>query len=282
MALALHRPASVAEASRLLTDLGVRAHVYAGGTELLLVLRLGLVEADALVDIKRIPGLSAIEWDARASELRIGAAATHSDLELSPAVCERCPALAALEADVANVRVRNAGTLGGNLCFAEPHADPPILLHALRARVRLESASGFRELPLEVFQLGLLEVDLRNGELLTQVLVPVDERAGVAYKRFAHLERPTAGVAAVVRRRGATAEEVRVVAGAVAARPQRLATAERAVLDQGPDGFEAAATAAAAEVEAGDDQYGPAAYKRRLVGTLTSRVLKRAWELATG
>src|SRR4051794_7829134 len=120
----IHRPQSVSEASKLMAQLGDAAAVYAGGTELLVVMKEGLTHFSHLVDIKAIPGLREIDYDAERRELTIGALATHRQIERSELVSERLPVLAALEAAVANVRVRSAGTIGGNLCFAEPHSDP--------------------------------------------------------------------------------------------------------------------------------------------------------------
>jgi carbon-monoxide dehydrogenase medium subunit len=114
----IHQPQSVAEASELLARFGPDAAVYAGGTELLIVMKERLAHFPHLIDIKRIPGLKEIAFDPERHELSIGAVATHRDLERSPVVRERFPVLGMLEAAVANIRVRNAGTIGGNLCFA--------------------------------------------------------------------------------------------------------------------------------------------------------------------
>ncbi|HEX5500369.1 MAG TPA: FAD binding domain-containing protein, partial [Thermomicrobiales bacterium] len=128
-----HRPQTLAETAALLRALGDAAAIYAGGTELLPLMKDGLIEASHLIDIKGIPGLSEIEWNGDHGGLRIGALATHRAIERSPLVREHLPALADLEANVANVRVRAAGTIGGNCCFAEPHSDPATLLVALDA-----------------------------------------------------------------------------------------------------------------------------------------------------
>ena len=145
---------------------GPDAAIYAGGTELLIVMKERLAHFPHLIDIKRIPGLNEIAFDAERRELSIGAVATHRDLERSPVVRERFPALGELEAAVANIRVRNAGTIGGNLCFAEPHSDPATLLTALDAQLTLTSASGTRQLPMASFITGLMETARRHEEIL--------------------------------------------------------------------------------------------------------------------
>ena len=108
---------------------------------------------------------------------------------------EKLPVLAELESHVANVRVRATGTLGGNLCFAEPHSDPATLLLVLGGSVRIESANGARELPVQQFIAGAYANNLAPGEILTKIVVPCakpNHRA--AYMKFQVHERPTLGL----------------------------------------------------------------------------------------
>jgi carbon-monoxide dehydrogenase medium subunit len=129
----LHRAGSVEEAHELLQRYGEDAAVVCGGTELLLLLKLGFAAYGHLVDVKGIGELGGIRSEN--GTLVIGATATHREVERSPVVLERLPALAAMERDVANIRVRNVGTLGGNLCFSDPHSDPATFLLALGGEV---------------------------------------------------------------------------------------------------------------------------------------------------
>src|SRR5438445_9439122 len=141
----IHQPGSVAEASQMLEHYGDQAAIYAGGTELLLAMRHRALSYQHLIDLKVIPGLNAIK--ARDGVIEIGAACTHRTIESSSLVREMQPAFAELESQVANIRVRATGTLGGNLCFAEPHSDPATMLLVLGATVRIQSARGTREIP---------------------------------------------------------------------------------------------------------------------------------------
>ena len=212
----------------MLAHFGPDAAVYAGGTELLIVMKERLAHFPHLIDIKRIPGLNEIAFDPERRELSIGAVATHRDLERSPVVRERFPALAKLEATVANIRVRSAGTIGGNLCFAEPHSDPATLLTALDAQLTLTSASGSRQLPMASFITGLMETarqPRRDSGNASRVPEPASN-AGVAYERFKLHERPTAAVAAVIAVDDGAITDARVVAGSVGERPQRLLETE--------------------------------------------------------
>lgn len=277
---ALDEPRTVDEACALLREHGDGAAVYAGGTELLLAMKQRVLRYDRLVNIKRIPGLAAVARDGQ--RLLIGALATHHDLEWSPAVQGAVPALAALAGDVANVRVRAAGTLGGNLCFAEPHADPPTLLSALEARLLLAGPHGTREVDVPSFVIGAYETARRPDEILTRVIVPVPEpETAVAYRRLVFVERPTAAVAVALRRgRGGAVEQARLVVGAVGPCPERVPSAERALTGLAGDDLAAAVSRAAGlaaeAVAVMPDLHGSEDYKRHLVQVEVRRALQGA------
>jgi carbon-monoxide dehydrogenase medium subunit len=181
------------------------------------------------------------------------------------------PELARLEATVANLRVRAAGTLGGNLCFAEPHSDPATLLVALGAEVELASRSGTRRLPVQDFVMGPLQTALAPGEIMTAIRIPVP-RAGtrVAFERIRLKERPVANVAVML-----TGAEARVVVGAVGPRPLRVHAAEEVLVDR-PEAIEAACSLVEAGVEPYADSEASIEYKRHLSSVLTGRALRRA------
>jgi carbon-monoxide dehydrogenase medium subunit len=281
----IHRPESVAEASAMLTRFGPDAAIYAGGTELLIVMKERLAHFPHLIDIKRIAGLNEIAFDAERSELSIGAVATHRDLERSPVVRERFPALGMMAAAVANIRVRNAGTIGGNLCFAEPHSDPATLLTALEARLTLTAASGIRQLPMASFTTGLMETARRHEEVLVNIAVPEPRsNAGVAYERFKLHERPTAAVAAVIEVDDGAITDARVVVGSVGQRPQRLSETEAILRGQPAEAATAsiAANVIRDEVETSGDLFESEAYTRQLARTVGRRAVAAAIQSATG
>src|SRR5215475_944873 len=163
------QPTSVSEASAELARLGDEAKVYAGGTELIPLLRLGLVHYTHLVDIKRIPALGELAWDGQT--MHIGSAVTHRQLERSAAVAEHLPLLQQAAALVANVRVRNVGTLGGNLCFGDPHSDPAPVLLVYNTRVKIGKHGEERSIGLDEFYMGLFETAIAPDELLVEVEV---------------------------------------------------------------------------------------------------------------
>src|SRR5438445_9345590 len=167
----VHRVTSVAEAVALRQRFGEDAAIYAGGTELLLAMKMGVARWPHLIDVKPIGSLAQIS--ASTDTLRIGATATHWDIERNPLVAEALPALAQLEANVANVRVRAAGTLAGNLAFAEPHADPPAFLLAVGARVVVRGPRGERRLRIDEFVTGMYQTTLAPDEIVVAVEIPV-------------------------------------------------------------------------------------------------------------
>ena len=284
----LHRPETAEEACALLARLGEDAAPYAGGTELLLLMKLGLLRPPHLVDVKRIRELGALGDGGR---LTIGATVTHRALERSALVRERCPLVASVARHVANVRVRNVGTVGGNLAFADPHSDLATLFLALDARVELVSPGGRRELSLDEFVRGPWETARRPDELLACVrLAPLPSRAA-AYVKFGVHERPTLGIAVALGlngdgREGARIQDARIAVGCVGPRPARVAAAEarlrEVAVDQIDDVVGAVGDAAAEGVDPADDMHGAADYKREMVAVFVRRALRVAAARARG
>jgi carbon-monoxide dehydrogenase medium subunit len=279
-AFALYEPTSVAEASALLARHGESAALYAGGTELLLAMKEGLVRYDYLVNVKTVAGLRGVTLDAGGA-LRIGGATPHRAVEGDAAVRATFPVVARMERDVANVRVREVGTLGGNLCFAEPHTDPGTLLQVFDARVRLERTGSAREIPLAALFVGPFETCRAEDELLTEVVVPpLPARSGVAYRKFGFLERPTVGVGVALTLDAGHVRDVRVAVGCVGPVPRRMPEAEAclhgvAVVDRAAALVEAARLASRA-ADAVTDLHGSADYKAHLVGVLLQRTFEDA------
>ena len=275
----IHRASSVAEASALLAERGPDAAIYAGGTELLALMKDRLLEPALLVDIKHVPRLGGIALDPGGRLLRVGALARHREIERSPLVRARLPEFAAMEAQVANVRVRWAGTIGGNLCFAEPHSDPATLLLGLDATLTLASAQGSRTIPVGDFFVGFLSTAREPEELLTAIEVPLPQPGtGVAYERFKTHERPSASVAARLSVAGGVISEPRLAVGSVGERPVRIAAAEEMLAGNAPspDLFAAAAELVRDGVEPTEDLFESTDYKRHLARTLALRALERA------
>ena len=282
---ALEEPTSVHEASALLARYGEAAHLYAGGTELLLAMKEGLLHYERLINIKLIPDLASIALEDGA--LHIGAITTHRTLERSAVVRVHFPTLAEMAAHVANVRVRTLGTLGGNLCFAEPHADPGTLLLVYDASLMLVRQDGTRTLALEQFLVGPFEVALTDDELLTAIRVPVlPMHTAVAYLKYGHLERPSVGVAVAVTALPEQVQEVRVAVGCVGPTPHRLRDVEGLLgqkeLSEVRATLDAAGALAGRAADAVTDLHGSAEYKAYLVGVLLQRAFEHAYRQAIG
>jgi carbon-monoxide dehydrogenase medium subunit len=280
---ALDEPTSVSEASALLARYGDTARLYAGGTELLLAMKEGLLHYHRLINIKLIPALAGITLEG--GSLCIGAITTHRLLERSALIRQHFPALARLEANVANVRVREVGTLGGNVCFAEPHADPGTLLQVYDASVHLERQGGKRSLTLEEFFVGPFEVALAPDELLTSIRVPLlPEHTATAYQKFGMLERPSVGVAVRVTAVPDGVQDVRLAVGCVGPTPRRIRDAEALLagkeLAAARAALAAAGTLAGRAAEAVTDLHGSAEYKEYLVGVLLRRAFEEAHQRA--
>jgi len=274
----LEEPESVAEVSELLGRFGESAKIYAGGTELLLAMKEGLIQYERLINVKKLTDLAAVK--VAGDSVEIGALCTHHQLEESPVLREKLPALVKLEQNVANVRVRQAGTLGGNLCFAEPHADPGTLLIALGAKMTAEKASSKREIAAEDFLVDAYETALEADEILTRINVPVPAANGrSAYLKFGYLERPSVGVAVAFNLNG-DVSGMRIAVGCAGPAPRRVSEAE--ALLEGKSKEEALGRIAEAGAIAGkasqaiSDLHGSQEYKEHIVGVL----LKRAFQSA--
>ena len=270
----LHRAASVEEAGELLQRYGEDAAVHCGGTELLLLLKLGFASYGHLVDIKPIEELKGISIDDGA--LTIGSTVTHREIERSPLVAEHLPALAGMERRVANLRVRTVGTLGGNLCFSDPHSDPASFLLALDAQIDCrQGESSPRRLPLSEFLLGPYQTALQPGELLTRIVIPVPAvGTTIVHEKISFHERPAATITVALREEAGRFADVRIAIGSVGPRAVRVPEAERTLVgSETSDDAAVEQAAGIAAVAAGpvDDSNGSAEYKANLVEVLVRR-----------
>jgi aerobic carbon-monoxide dehydrogenase medium subunit len=283
---ALHRPESVGQASRLLADLGDEGAAYCGGTELLLAMKLGLASYEHLVDLKRLDALRGIEpipatGAASGGGIRIGAASTHREIETSATLRASYPELCAMISQVANVRVRSVGTLGGNLCFADPHSDPASFLMAAGAVLTCQRGEVTRRVPAAAFFTGLYQTALAPGELLTAVELPVrPDRAALSHLRFKLTERPAVTVSAMLTLRGNAVAQARLTVGSVGSIP--FAADTTVLAGAASADFEARATECAQQAAAGcaplPDGEASADYLRHLVFIHARQAL---WEAFT-
>ncbi len=281
----LARPRSLPEAFAAYAAADGDAAWLAGGTELLQVMKMGLAQFGTLIDLKRLPELRGIERTN--GTLRIGAAQTHREIERSEAVAAAVPALVGLERRIANNRVRNTGTLGGNLAFAEPHSDPATFLLACGATVEIAGPSGARRVGIDDFVLGPLATALEPGEIVTAVHISaLRPGEGRAYEKIAFFERPAASVACRFLIGEGRVQEATVVVGSLTETPTRVDGAAAAFVGAEADAASLAeplarATDVLGTVEAIDDLNGSPDFKRHLAGVLLGRAAVTALAEAT-
>jgi carbon-monoxide dehydrogenase medium subunit len=285
------QPDTLQEALTLLHDLGEEARVMAGGTALVIMLKQRLVMPECLISLQRLPNLNHIE--AANGELRLGALTTHRAVERSAVVRSGIPSLAETYAHVATLRIRNVATVGGALAHADPNQDPPVILMALDAQVRLTSTAGSRQVPIGEFFTDYYETVRQPDELVTEVVVPVPKpHSGSVYLKFLPRtadDYATVGVAAMVTIDPAsgTCQDCRIAMGCVASTPVRVPEAETLVRGGHrltPELAREAGTLAQQMTDPISDARGSAEYKRAMAGVFVRRALEQAWQraLATG
>jgi carbon-monoxide dehydrogenase medium subunit len=278
---ALARPSTLAEAFAAYHGAGGDAAWYAGGTELLQVMKMGLARFGTLIDLKGLAELRGIAVEANGA-VTIGAGMTHREIERSSTVRAELPALAELEAHVANVRVRNQGTIGGNLCFAEPHSDPAAFLLACDARIRLQGPGGTRELPMDGFVVSPFMTARDADEIVVAVVIPgATPGEGRAYEKAKFRERPAVSVAVRLRVADGAIAEASVAVGSMTDIPVRVPEAGAALVGVPADaGALGTALVAGAEamggLDAAADLDGSPDYKRHLAGVLLGRAAQAA------
>lgn len=282
------QPTTVAEACELLKRHGARARLYAGGAYLTIVMKEGLLEPEVLIDIKKIPELRGIHFDA-GEGLHIGALVTHREVETSEIVREKFPILCDIEKQVANIRVRNVGTVGGNLASGEPLTDLPQVFIALDARVKISGSSGERAVPVEELLVDSYQTSLAQDEILTRIVIPpLPPDSGIEYIRFSSssvVDKPCVGVAVCLALDPAhkICESARIVMGCVGPTPVRASRAEQLLIGNPvqPAVIQEAAKSAAQECRPVSDLRGSEAYKRAVVHALVRRALSTAAERAS-
>jgi carbon-monoxide dehydrogenase medium subunit len=258
---------------------GDDATVVAGSTAVTIMLQQGLIEPAAIISIGRIPGLQGIERDG--DQLVFGALTTHREVELSPIVRETLPVLAHTFGVVANVRVRNAATVGGVVAEADYASDPPALLRALDAEVDITGPDGDRTVPIADFLLGFYETALEPAEIVTRVRVPLlPDGTGAVYEKFttrSSEDRPCIGVAAIARLEadGSTCADLRVAVGAAAEVPQRFPDTEVTARGRVIDEALAASVAEeyANQIDPLSDMRGSDWYRREMIHVWVRRAI---------
>lgn len=215
------RPSSLDEAFELLDRYGEGARVLAGGQSLLAGLGMRLAAPELMVDINAIPGLSGIEL--QGDQVVIGARTRHVEVLNSPIVAQHLPLIAEAITHVAHMAVRNRGTFGGSLAYADPAAELPACTVAQGGTVVLAGPRGRRELAAEDFFLGIMETALQPGELIVEIRLPVqrpDQRHVFAELSRRHGDFALVGLAGLVSLEGECVAQARMVYFGCVSHPQ--------------------------------------------------------------
>jgi aerobic carbon-monoxide dehydrogenase medium subunit len=276
------RALSVDDAIAALQRLGPDARIIAGGHSLLPMMKLRLANPEHLIDINDLEGeLAYIREDG--AEILIGALTRHVDLLKSDLLARHFPVFRDAEEVIADPVVRNRGTIGGSLCQADAAEDLSAVCSAAKGNVVIRNADGERVVAMSDFHIGPFMTAVGDGEMLTEVRLPL--RAGGVVSGSAHekVERRAgdfaiAAASAAVWLDGDTISDAGIALSAVGPTTVEVTRAEEMLRGQVPsdDLFEKAGEIAAEDCAPMSDGRGPADYKRHLAGVLTKRALRRA------
>ena len=273
-------PTSLDEACALLHEHEGDAKLLAGGTALVMWLRMGLLSPGYVIDLEKVPGLDGISYDP-ADGLRIGAGVKHRDLELCPEVQAHYPLLQETFYKVAQPRIRLMATVGGNLSHGDPMTDPGASFMALDAEVTLCGSRGERTLSVEDFFVDYYETALEPDEILTSIHVPPPAGAVWSHIKFtprSEEDFATVGVAVTITGEGSRCDDVRIALNSVGSTIFRARAAEDVLRgrDLSPTRIEEAGAAAADAADPIEDVRGSSDYKRELTAVFVRRALEQA------
>jgi carbon-monoxide dehydrogenase medium subunit len=279
-------PKTLEEALAFLSQYQDECKIIAGGQSLLILMRQGLIAPEYLVDIKGITELNYVQAEAKAG-LRIGPLTPHRAIEKSPLMKNSFSVLAEMEHRLASIQTRNWGTIGGNLCHADPAGDPTSVLMALNATVTTASVKGKRTMAVEDFCKDYFETALQHDELLVEIQVPpAPPHTGAAYTKFNIIETDMAMVAVAVSITLGTSKDVcqdaRIVLGACASTQLRAKKAEEVLRGKKitEDRLKEAGQVASQEADPISDVTASEEYRRELVKVLVPRVGQKALDRA--
>jgi carbon-monoxide dehydrogenase medium subunit len=279
-----HAPRTVADAIKLLGDLGPDAKLLAGGHSLLPMMKLRFATPAHLIDLGRIPELRGIAQSG--NEIHIGAMTTENDLLRSALLAEKLPLLVEGASWIGDPQVRYKGTIGGDITHGDPGNDHPALMLALDASFVLKGPRGERVVKADGFFLGLYSTLLEPGEILTQIRVPIPPAgSGWSYQKLKRKtgDFATAATAVQLQMKGASVAKVGIGLTNVASTALKARAAEDDLLGKAIDegSLNEAARLAMSICDPMPDQRGDAAYKTAMCGEMTRRALQAAHTRAT-
>jgi carbon-monoxide dehydrogenase medium subunit len=276
----LAEPRTLDETFHLLDHGDPAIRPIGGGTALMLMMKAQIFKPVRLVSLRHLGApFAGFSLDADGTSLRVGSMTTFADLEHSPIVKMHLPVVVKTMQTLANVRVRNVATVGGNLAHGDPHLDLPPVWMALAAQVRVISKAGERVIPVEDIFAGYYETTIADGELIAELRVPIRPTWRSTYVKVttrAIHDWPALGIAVSAEFDGARVNDLRIVLSAALDKPTRLVAAEQALCGQMVDHatLARAGDAAVAEVDIETDSRGSAAYKNHLLRVHLARAIQ--------
>jgi carbon-monoxide dehydrogenase medium subunit len=274
---------SVNSAAAALSVAGGDAKIIAGGQSLVPMLNFRLLRPAVLVDINRIPNLSFI--DENEGVIRVGALTRHHQIETSPIIARHLPVLGFAMTHVAHLAIRNRGTIGGSLSHGDPAAELPMLALLLDGELHITSRSGRRTISAHDFFLDALTVDLADGDIVTEIVLPkLPPKTGWGFEEVARRagDFALAAAAATLTVSGGTIMQARIALTGVGATAMRATDAEALLngrpLD--PEARNGVMDAVRESVQPSTDLHASADYRRHLVGVLARRAVDAAWRRA--
>jgi len=270
------RPSTVDEACALLAEHGYDAKLLAGGQSLMATLNMRLSSPDLLIDINRIDELAGISLDG--GMLRIGAMTRHVEVETSTLIAEHTPLIAQAMPNIAHAAIRNRGTFGGSIAFADPAAELPACAVALGARFILRSTDGTRTVAADDFFHGLYDTELGANEMMTAIEIPViapGYRSAFMELARRHGDYAMVGITVHAKLENGAIGDAMLVYFAAGERPIIARTAAAAINGKAPseETFEAAAAALDQDLDPPSDLNADPATRLHLARVLTRRAL---------
>lgn len=276
-------PTTLEEACKRLAELGSGAKVMAGATDLIPPMKDKVIKPEYLIDLKKIPGLNYLEYD-EDEGLKIGALTTLREIEKSPLVREKNPAVAHAASVVASNQIRAKGTMVGNICNASPSCDTAPILLANGAKILVQGPDAKREIAIDDFFLGVKKTALQPGEIVTGIVVPpLKEGEKDAYIKHAvrkAMDLAIIGVACKIKVEDGICKEARIALGAVATTPIRAPKAEEILIGKEltDDVIAEASVAAMESCNPISDIRASKEYRKDMIRVFTKRAIQKALE----
>jgi carbon-monoxide dehydrogenase medium subunit len=274
-----YAPRSLGDAVKYLAEHRDDVKILSGGQSLLPLMKMRLSKPGFIVDIGRIPGLDAITEEG--DSLVLGALVTHTQIESSELLKQKCPLLPQTATTIADVQVRNRGTIGGSIAHADPAGDWPATVMALDAEIRIFGPNGERWVKCDEFFLGLLMSVLEPDEVVTAVKVPATGADKTAYLKAAPRSSGFAVVGVAVRlsvNSGGTCSRAAIGITGVTDKAYRAERVEQMLTGKRLDAsvIEQAAAEATRNVDTIEDINGSMEYRKHLTEVYVARAIRQA------